>query len=95
MEGQSYGYGYPQDQSLQFFPTSYDDDTGGGGGGSGGFDFNPAGGDSSGQFMSQPMSLSSSGQMEGNTSGFEDEPPLLEGSPTPRHRSASNHFIST
>ncbi|ELR22531.1 Yip1 domain family, member 5, putative [Acanthamoeba castellanii str. Neff] len=75
MEGQ--GYGYPQqDQSLQFFPTSYSDDDGMSGGG--GFDFNAAGAEGSGQFMSQPLGLSSSGHMEGNTSGFEDEPPLLE-----------------
>ena len=80
MEGQGYGYGYPQqDQSLQFFPTSYTDDDGMSGGG--GFDFNAAGTEGSGQFMSQPLGMSSSGHMEGNTSGFEDEPPLLEGMP--------------
>jgi hypothetical protein len=78
MEGQSYGYGYPGQQdggNLQFFPTSYSDDDGTGGA----YDFNPSSGGEGAQFMSHPMAAMGSGSMEGSTTGFEDEPPLLEG----------------
>jgi len=64
--------GVHQGDGLSFFPSNYSDDMSGAAAGS--YELSGEGT----QFLSHPLGGSMGGAMEGSTTSFEDEPPLLE-----------------